>query len=115
MQNKVVLHVDRGGSKFACIPRPYALYKSEVDFGNCAKKGILSLVSEIYRVYTQMSRFFTRIPDPALVFEFRHSDRKVITEPSRYIERYPCSYLTQSATQGTSASTRTFLYSGPKS
>jgi hypothetical protein len=40
----MVFHTDRGGSRFACIPRPYGLYRSEVDFGNCAKKGILSPV-----------------------------------------------------------------------
>jgi hypothetical protein len=93
MQTEVVLHADRGGSEFARILRPYGLYKSEADFGNCAKKGILSPVSEIYRVYTQKSQFFARIPDPASVFSFRHPDRKVLTESFRYIERYPCSYL----------------------
>jgi hypothetical protein len=44
MQTEVVLHADRGGSGFARIPRPYRLYRSEADFGNCAKKGILSPV-----------------------------------------------------------------------
>jgi hypothetical protein len=43
-KTEVVLHADRGGSGFACIPRPYGLYRSEADFGNCAKKGILSPV-----------------------------------------------------------------------
>ena len=62
-------------------------------FGNCAKKGIRSPVSEIYRVYTQKSQFFARIPDPSSVFSFRHPDRKVLTESSRYTGRYPCSYL----------------------
>ena len=37
-------HVDQGGFAFARIPRPYGLYRSEADFGNCAKKGILSPV-----------------------------------------------------------------------
>ena len=44
MQTEVVLHVDRGGPGFARIPRAYGLYRSEADFGNCAKKGILSPV-----------------------------------------------------------------------
>jgi hypothetical protein len=64
MQLEVNLHVDRGGFArrsrwfWICMhPRPYGLYRSEADFGNCAKKGILSPVSEIYRVYTQKSRF----------------------------------------------------------
>jgi hypothetical protein len=77
------LHAVRGGSELACIPRPYGLY-NQGRFGNCAKKGIRSPVSEIYRVYTQKSRFFARIPDPASVFAFRHPDRKVLTESSRY-------------------------------
>ena len=93
MQIEVVLQTDRGDSRLACILRLYRLYRSEVDFGNCAKKGILSPVSEVYRVYTQKSRFFARIPDPASVFAFRHLDRKVLTESFRYTERYSCSYL----------------------
>jgi hypothetical protein len=44
IETEVVLHTDRGGSGFARIPRPYGLYRSEADFGNCAKKGILSPV-----------------------------------------------------------------------
>jgi hypothetical protein len=77
----------------ACIPRPYRLYKSEANFGNYAKKGILSPIYKIYRVYTKKSQFFARIPNPASVFAFRHADRKFLTESFRYTERYPCSYL----------------------
>jgi hypothetical protein len=86
------LHVVRGGTELAHIPRPYGLY-NQGQIGNSVKKGIQSPVSEIYRVYTQKSRFFARIPDPASVFAFRHPDRKVLTESSRYTERYPCLYL----------------------
>jgi hypothetical protein len=62
-------------------------------FGNCAKKGIRSPISEIYRIYTQKYLFFIRIPDPSSVFAFKHLDRKVLTKSSRYMKRYPCSYL----------------------
>jgi hypothetical protein len=72
------LHAVRGGTELARILRPYGLY-NRGQIGNSAKKGIWSPVSEIYRVYTQKSRFFTRIPDPASVFSFRHPDRKVLT------------------------------------
>jgi hypothetical protein len=86
------LHAVQGGTKLACILRSYGLY-NQGRIGNCVKKGIRSPVSEIYRVYTQKSQFFARIPDPASVFAFRHPDRKVLTEPSGYTERYPCLYL----------------------
>jgi hypothetical protein len=43
-QTEVVMHMDRGGPGFARISRAYGLYRSEADFGNCAKKGILSPV-----------------------------------------------------------------------
>jgi hypothetical protein len=62
-------------------------------FGNCAKKGILSPVSEIYQVYTQKSQFFARIPDPTSVFAFRHLYIKFLTKSFKYTERYSCSYL----------------------
>jgi hypothetical protein len=86
------LHAVQGGLELARISRPYELY-NQGKFGNCAKKGIRGPVSEIYRVYTQKSRFFARILDPASVFAFRHPNRKVLTESSRYMERYPCLYL----------------------
>ena len=97
---KVNLHTDWGGFShrsrwFYICMHPEAIRTVQIRgrFGNCAKKGILSPVSEIYRVYTQKSRFFARILNPASVFSFSHPDRKVLTEPSRYTERYPCSYL----------------------
>jgi hypothetical protein len=93
MQTEVVLHANRGGSGFACIPRPYGLYRSEADFGNCAKKGTLSPVLKYIEFILKSLEFFARIPDPASVFAFRHPDRKVLTESFRYTERYSCSYL----------------------
>jgi hypothetical protein len=44
MQTEVVLHANRGGSGFARIPRLYRVYRSGADFGNYAKKGIMSPV-----------------------------------------------------------------------
>jgi hypothetical protein len=62
-------------------------------FWELCQEGHSESSSEIYRVYTQKSRFFARIPDPASVFAFRHPDRKVLTESFGYTERYSCSYL----------------------
>ena len=86
------LHAVHGGTELAHIPRPYALY-NQGQIGNSAKKGIRSPVSEIYWVYTQTSRFFARIPNPASVFVFRHPNRKVLTESFGYTKRYSCSYF----------------------
>jgi hypothetical protein len=100
MQPEVNLHVDRGG--FACRSRwfwicmhPEAVRTVQIRgrFWELCQEGHSESSSEIYRVYTQKSQFFARIPDPASVFAFRHPDRKVLTESFRYTERYSCSYL----------------------
>jgi hypothetical protein len=62
-------------------------------FWKLCQEGHSESILEIYRVYTQKSQFFARIPDPASVFAFRHPNKKVLTESFRYTERYPCSYL----------------------
>jgi hypothetical protein len=85
MQIKVVLdlHASRGRTTVHIRGR----------FWELCQEGHSESSSEIYRVYTQKSQFFTRITDPTSVFAFRHPDRKVLTESFGYTERYSCSYL----------------------
>ena len=60
------------------------------NFGGCAKVGIPRSGSELYRVYTQNTWVFVRIPNPTSGFASRHSNEKVLTEPFSYIGGYPC-------------------------
>jgi hypothetical protein len=62
-------------------------------FWELCQEGHSESSSEIYRVYTQKSQFFARIPDLASVFGFGYLDKTVLTKPFRYTKRYSCSYL----------------------
>jgi hypothetical protein len=86
------LHAIQGGTKFACILRSYVLYNQGQNWELCQKGHSESSFRNISSLYSKVS-IFARIPDPASVFAFKHPDRKVLTEPSRYTERYPCLYL----------------------
>jgi hypothetical protein len=99
-QPEVDLHANRGGFArrsrwfWICMhPEAVRLYRSEADFGNCAKKGTLSPVLKYIEFILKSLSFSQGLPDPASVFAFRHPDRKVLTESFGYTERYSCSYF----------------------